>query len=288
MLFHWLLALRPKTLPASVAPILLGSALAASEGNFSGFIFWLAMICALSLQIAVNFANDLFDAASGVDTAERLGPVRVTQAGLIQPHQLKLGLAGILLLAVLSGLMLAAWVSWWLLPLGLASLLAALAYSGGPKPLASLGLGELLVLIFFGWVAVMGSYYLQSLSLNLEAFIYASLLGVWSASIMLVNNIRDRITDAKAAKRTLAVRLGDTHARRLYQGLLISGLSLHWLANPGLSQLSWLPLLLTSPLVLFLLWAIQRWQSRELNRLLALTALLVLIYALAQSWILAK
>lgn len=286
MMFAWLLAMRPKTLPASVSPILLGSALAASSETFSWSVFLLALICALCLQIAVNFANDLFDAASGVDTDERLGPVRVTQAGLIQPRQLQVGLVLVMAGATLSGFILAVWVSWWLLPLGFLALITALAYSGGPKPLASLGLGEVLVLIFFGWLAVMGSYYLHSHSLSLEVFLYASLMGLWSASIMLVNNIRDQATDAAAGKRTLAVRLGDRPARRLYQLLLLAGLGLHWLLNPGLGQLSWLPLLLTLPLVVFLLWAIQQWQGRELNRLLALTALLVLIYALAQSLLL--
>ncbi len=282
----WFLLLRPKTLPASIAPILLGSALAASEGYFDALAFVLALICALSLQIAVNFANDLFDAQRGVDGEQRLGPLRGLHLGQVTPAELKLGLLAVLAVAVVSGFVLAALASWWLLLLGLASILAALAYSGGPYPLASHALGEVTVLVFFGWLAVMGSYFIHTQSLTLNSFVYANLTGLLSAAIMLVNNLRDRETDAAAGKNTLAVYLGDRGSRHLYRLLLLGLPLLHGVLHPHWQLLSWLPLLLTAPLLVFLWIAIGRFEGRALNRLLALTAQLLLLYSLSQSLVL--
>lgn len=284
--YAWFLALRPKTLPASIAPILLGSALAFAEGEWSGLAFLLALICALSLQVAVNFANDLFDVQAGVDTVQRLGPLRGLQLGWIKASELRLGLLLVLLIAIISGFLLAWIASWWLLVWGLASLIAALAYSGGPYPLASRALGELLVLVFFGWLAVMGSYFIHTQQLSWEVFAYASLIGFMSASIMLVNNLRDRQTDAKAGKNTLVVYLGEARSRQLYRLLLLIVPLLHWALNPRLEEGTWLPLLASLPLVLVLWRWIGQLTGRELNRVLALTALLLLIYAFSQSLVL--
>ena len=284
----WLLAVRPKTLPASIAPILLGSALAAADGYFEVRVFIPALICALCLQIAVNFANDLFDVQKGVDTRERLGPLRGLQLGLIQPDQLKRALVAALVLAAATGLLLAVLVSWWLLLFGLASLVAALAYSGGPWPLASHALGEVTVLIFFGWLAVMGSYFIHTQSLTLESFVYATLIGFLSAAIMLVNNLRDRHTDAAAGKRTLVVRLGERNSRLLYRLLVLAAPLLHWSQNPRLENLAWLPLLLIAPLLVLLLHWIGRLEGKQLNRMLAFTSLLLLVYSLSQSLVLGR
>ncbi|MDR9467572.1 1,4-dihydroxy-2-naphthoate octaprenyltransferase, partial [Marinospirillum sp.] len=248
----WFLVLRPKTLPASLAPILLGSALAFADGSFNPAAFFLALICALLLQVAVNFANDLFDGQKGVDTQQRLGPLRGLQLGLIQPEQLQKGLGLVLGGALVSGFLLAALVSWWLLVFGLASLIAALAYSGGPWPLASRALGELLVLVFFGWLAVMGSYFIHTQQLTLDAFVYATLVGLLSAAIMLVNNLRDRHTDAAAGKKTLVVYLGEHKSRLLYRLFILAAPLLHWSQNLRLEELAWLPLLLIAPLLLLL------------------------------------
>ena len=174
MLDRWILALRPKTLPASISPILLGSALAYSEASFNVLVFIVALLCAVFLQIAVNLANDLFDAQSGVDGVQRLGPVRVAQSGLISHSKLRIALYSTVSIAALLGLLLCGLSSWWLLLFGLASLLGVFLYSGGPYPLASHGLGEVTVLIFFGWLAVMGSYFVQTNALSVLALGYGS------------------------------------------------------------------------------------------------------------------
>ncbi|HKK55594.1 1,4-dihydroxy-2-naphthoate polyprenyltransferase [Marinobacter sp.] len=285
-LHAWFLALRPKTLPASVAPILLGSALAFSEGYFNTTAFCLALICAFFLQLAVNFANDLFDAQKGVDTKKRLGPLRGLHLGLIQSDQLKKGLWLVLGIALVSGFLLAAMVSWWLLVFGLASLIVALVYSGGPYPLASYALGELLVLVFFGWLAVMGSYFIHTHNLTLESFVYATLVGLLSAAIMLVNNLRDCYTDATAGKKTLVVYLGERKSRALYRLLLLAAPLLHWSQNPRMDDWAWLPLLLIAPLLFLLFRRIGHLEGKELNRMLALTSLTLLIYSLSQSLLL--
>lgn len=282
----WFLALRPKTLPASLAPVLLGSALAFADGYFHLAAFLLALVCALSLQLAVNFANDLFDAEKGVDTQQRLGPLRGLQLGWMQPEDLKKGLVLVLAIALVSGLMLAALVSWWLLVFGLASLLAALAYSGGPYPLASHALGEVLVLVFFGWLAVMGSYFIHTLQLNWTVFGYATLIGLLSASIMLVNNLRDRYTDARAGKKTLVVYLGGRASRSLYRGILFAAPLMHWMLNPYLNNLTWLPLVFVLPFIAILWRWIGHLDGQSLNRMLAFTSLLLLVYSLSHSFVL--
>lgn len=279
----WLLAIRPKTLPASISPILLGNALALSHPNFSALLFILALVCALCLQIAVNFANDLFDAQSGVDSAARLGPLRVIQAGLLAPQQLRHALYALVLVASLCGLMLCALSSWWLLLFGALALLGVFLYSGGPMPLASHGLGEIAVLLFFGWLAVMGSYFTQTLTLNVYAFGYATLAGLLSAAIMLVNNIRDISTDAAAGKNTLAVKIGESAARRLYQAMLLSALLLHIVLSYPLGWWSLITAFAVAPLGWNLLRAIRYRQAQQLNLQLAQTAQLLLLYCIVQS-----
>lgn len=283
MIDRWILAIRPKTLPASISPILLGSALAYSESYFNGLVFVVAMLCAIFLQIAVNFANDLFDAQSGVDSDERLGPVRVAQSGLISHHQLTIALYIAVAIAALLGLLLCALSSWWLLVFGAASLLGVFLYSGGPMPLASHGLGELTVLVFFGLLAVVGSYFVQTHLLSGLALGYGLVAGLMSAAIMLVNNIRDITTDAPAGKRTLAVRLGDLRARRLYKLGLVAALVLHLFISWPLGLWSLLPALAIAPFLRRLLLAIDHRTGRQLNIQLAQTAQVLLLYCVTQS-----
>ena len=275
----WWLACRPKTLPASISPIILGSALAWHFGGFRWIVFMLALVCALALQIAVNLANDWFDAHSGVDGAERLGPLRVTQMGLISGRSMALGLGLVLALAMVSGLLLAVLSSLWLLLFGLCSMLAVFAYSAGPWPLASHALGEVTVFFFFGWLAVGGVYFAHSLHLPPELFAYGSVAGFLSAAIMLVNNLRDINTDAPAGKVTLAVVLGDQSSRRLYVFLLLAAAAVHaavsWLISPWLTLL---PLAVLLPETLRLMRAARHWQGAQLNQLLAHTARLLLAY----------
>lgn len=277
---YWWLAMRPKTLPASISPILLGSALAASEGSLHAGIAITAIFCALFLQISVNLANDLFDGLSGVDTEERLGPARMVQSGFIAVPHMVIGLTICTILATLTGLFLAYHTNWQLLYIGLFCILAVFAYSAGPWPLASLGLGEIAVLIFFGWVAVMGSYFLQTETLSWQAWWYGTAAGLLNVAIMLVNNLRDIPTDQASGKLTLAVRLGDNNTRKLYQLLLILAMASHLLASWGDLWTGIVPLLICTPYIKIKINEIQKHTGRDLNQMIPGTAKLLLIYCI--------
>jgi 1,4-dihydroxy-2-naphthoate octaprenyltransferase len=213
----WLLAARPRTLPAAVSPVLVGTA---ASGHFNLWAFLLAMIVSLAIQVGVNFANDLFDAKSGVDTAERVGPQRAVSAGMVTPSAMKRAIAVSFGIAAVAGLLLTLRVGPEILVVGALSFLAALGYSGGPRPYASAGLGELFVFVFFGLVATVGSAYVQVDRLTALAFVAAVPVGFLASAILVVNNLRDIKTDEAAGKRTLAVRLGPKHTRFLYRALL--------------------------------------------------------------------
>ena len=210
----WVEAARPRTLPASLTPVIVGTAAA------ERFIAWraiCALIVSLSLQIAVNYANDLFDARSGVDTHERVGPRRAVAAGLVTTRAMSVAVAGALGVAALAGLALAAAAGWELLFVGLAALAATLAYSGGRRPYASAGLGEVMVFLFFGLVATAGSAYVQDETLRSLPVLAALPMGALAAAILVANNLRDIETDAVAGKRTVAVRLGRDRTVVLYR-----------------------------------------------------------------------
>jgi 1,4-dihydroxy-2-naphthoate polyprenyltransferase len=272
----WLLAIRPRTLPAALGPLIVGNVLALGVEGFSLLTAFVIISCGLLLQISVNLANDYFDNIKGVDTHERLGPLRMTQAGLISPKQMKKAMITSLMCALFVGVYLIEIGGW---PIGLlaaASLLAVICYSGGPYPLASHGLGELTVFIFFGLVAVVGSVYLQTGATSHEAWLLGAAIGSLNAAIMLVNNTRDISTDAKANKRTLAVRLGLGQARVLYQtlvylpyGITISAFLMGFL--PGFAvSLSGLSLIYARSLSR----RFHELSAAELNPILAQTALL--------------
>lgn len=284
----WLLAIRPRTLPAAIGPLVVGNVLALNhtylsvQTEFSLTVALLSLCCGLLLQIAVNLANDYFDHQSGVDTHERLGPLRVTQAGLIKPNTMRNAMIMALILAFLVGTYLIYLGGVAIGLLAAACMLAVLGYSGGPYPLASHGLGELTVFIFFGLVAVVGSFYLQSGTTSLEAWLLGAAIGLLNAAIMLVNNTRDMVTDAHAGKRTLAVRIGLAQSRILYQtlvylpyGIIISAFLLGYL--PGLA------VLLAGLSLLFarrLSRQFHQLNGAELNPLLGQTALLTVIFSL--------
>ncbi|MGW8192951.1 MAG: 1,4-dihydroxy-2-naphthoate polyprenyltransferase [Desulforhopalus sp.] len=276
----WLLAIRPKTLPAAVGPVAVGVAAAVADGFFAFFPALGCLAGAMLLQIGVNLANDYFDYRNDIDSEERLGPVRVTQSGLISPAAVKTAMIVSLALAALVFFSLALVGGRAVVVIGVASLLAALAYSGGPYPLASNGLGELFVFIFFGLVAVGGTYYIQTGRLTPTAMLAAVPPGLLITAIMVVNNLRDIGTDRKAGKRTLAVILGRSRTILGYRLLLLFS----YLVPPVLflSGSLW-PVLL--PLTSLPLAAIQaknigRRTGAELNRLLAATAGLSLVYSL--------
>jgi len=250
----WLMAARPRTLPAAVAPVLVGTALAATEGTYKPLTFLAALVGALFIQVGTNLSNDYSDARRGADTEDRLGPVRVTAGGLVPPRQVLIATYVAFGVAVLAGAYLIATAGWELLLVGAASILAGVLYTGGPRPYGYEGLGEVFVFLFFGIVAVAGSYFAQVEKLEWEAFAFAVPVGLLASAILVVNNIRDLETDRRAGKRTLAVRLGRERARRLFVAMIaVAFLSapVPWLLG-SLSAwlfLSWLALPLALPLV---------------------------------------
>src|SRR3954467_3322683 len=212
----WLMAARPRTLPAGVAPVLVGTALAIHEGTFRPGAFVAALLGAVFIQVGANLSNDYSDARRGADTEARLGPVRVTAGGLVPPKQVLTATYVSFGLAVLCGIYLIIIAGWVILAIGAASILAGVLYTGGPRPYGYEGLGDVFVFLFFGLVAVTGSYYAQVEHLEWEAFALAVPVGLLAAAILDVNNIRDAHTDARVGKKTLAVRLGRKRARDLY------------------------------------------------------------------------
>ncbi len=219
----WLEAARPRTLPAAVVPVLVGTAAAATPvGELSWSRAALALVVALSLQVAVNYANDLFDGISGVDTEDRVGPRRAVASGLVTPGAMKIATVAALAVAAVAGLALAALVGWELLLVGALAILAALGYSGGRRPYASMGLGEVFVFVFFGLVATVGSQYVQDEAIAPRAVIAAVAVGALATALLVVNNLRDIPTDEAAGKRTLAVRLGEQRTVHLFTGLIWS------------------------------------------------------------------
>jgi 1,4-dihydroxy-2-naphthoate octaprenyltransferase len=214
------MAARPRTLPAAVAPVLVGTALAATEDDFKLLTFLAALIGALFIQVGTNLSNDYSDARRGADTEDRLGPVRVTAGGLVPPRQVLIATYVAFGVAVLAGVYLIATAGWELLLVGAASILAGVLYTGGPRPYGYEGLGEVFVFLFFGVVAVAGSFFAQTEDLTWEALVLAVPVGLLASAILVVNNVRDLETDRRAGKRTLAVRLGRERARRLFVGMI--------------------------------------------------------------------
>jgi 1,4-dihydroxy-2-naphthoate octaprenyltransferase len=215
-----LLATRPRTLGAALVPVAVGSALAHASGAFDAGVLALCAAAALALQAAANLSNDALDFARGVDAPGRLGPPRATAQGWLSQREVLGATAAALLLALLAGSALVARGGWPIAALGLASMAAALGYSAGPFPLAWHGLGEVAAFAFFGPIAVAGTHYLHTGRFSRAAVLAALPVGALVANLMLVNNLRDRSGDARAGKRTLAVRLGLRGGRRLYAALV--------------------------------------------------------------------
>jgi 1,4-dihydroxy-2-naphthoate octaprenyltransferase len=212
----WILASRPKTLWAAISPVIIGTAMAYGDGK----VHWLAAMCAafgaIFIQIGTNFANDYFDFKHGADHKGRLGPVRVTQAGLVKPQTMKYAIILVFSLAVLVGLYLIWRGGWPVIIIGILSILFGILYTAGPYPLGYNGLGDIFVLIFFGIIAVAGTYYVQALQINMLILLAGLSPGLFSMAILTVNNLRDIHTDKKAGKKTLAVRFGENFARWEY------------------------------------------------------------------------
>jgi 1,4-dihydroxy-2-naphthoate octaprenyltransferase len=273
--------MRPATLTASAAPVLVGSGAAWADGVFSFWPALAALLGASLLQVGANFANDVFDFERGADTHDRLGPQRATQQGWITAAQMKramwLAFAG----ATVVGVYLTYVAGWPVFALGVLSIAAAYLYTGGPRPYGYLGLGDLAVFVFFGFGAVAGTYYVQALSVSSLAWIASVPIGALATAILVVNNLRDIETDARANKHTLAVRLGDRPTRRYYLLLLaIAYLAPVWLWWSGRADtwvlLPWLSL----PLALQLAARMRHDSGLALNGSLVRTARLEVVYGL--------
>jgi 1,4-dihydroxy-2-naphthoate octaprenyltransferase len=275
------MAARLRTLPAIAAPVLVGNALAIYDGEFDVFAFLCALAGALLIQIGTNLANDYSDAHRGADTEERIGPVRVTAGGLVPPRQVLLAVYVTFGLAMLCGVYLTIVAGWPLLVVGLLSIHAGVAYTGGPRPYGYVGLGEVFVFIFFGVVAVTGSYYVQIQELPWTAFALSVPIGLLGAVILLVNNIRDVDTDRRTGKRTIAVRLGRERARTLFGCLVLAAYVTLAPVVLGLTAWTLLPLL-TLPLALKLIATVrEHTDGPTLNAALAAAGKLELAFALA-------
>ncbi len=219
----WIQGARPKTLGAAVSPVLVGTAVASRYGPFIAWRALLALVVSLALQVGVNFANDYSDGVRGVDV-ERKGPVRLTASGLASPRAVKTAACVAFAVAGLAGLVLAVVVDLRLLLIGVAAIGAAALYSGGPRPYASAGLGEVSVLVFFGLVATCGSAYVQLQRVPWLSVLGALAVGLLACAILVVNNLRDVDTDAVVGKRTLAVRIGAARARLAFAACVVGGL----------------------------------------------------------------
>ena len=217
---EWLAGTRPRTLPAAVVPVLIGSGVALGYGRFSWWRALLALVVALALQVGVNFANDYSDGVRGSDE-RRVGPVRLVAAGLAPPRQVRSAAFGCFGVAGLAGLALAAVTSWWLLAAGAACIAAAWFYTGGPRPYGYSGLGEVFVFAFFGVMAVAGTAYVQMSALSWLGLAASVPAGLLACALLMVNNLRDISTDTLAGKRTLAVMLGDARSRVAYVLMLL-------------------------------------------------------------------
>lgn len=221
---RWVLGARPRTLPAAVAPVAVGTAVGASEGPLRAWRALAALVVALALQVGVNYANDYQDGTRGADR-DRVGPTRLVASGLAAPAQVRAAAVLSFALAAAAGLVLAIVVSPWLIVVGTASIAAAWAYTGGPRPYGYDGFGEVFVFVFFGVVATTGSAFVQHGRLSGLALVCSVPVGLLAAALLAVNNLRDRPRDAVAGKRTLAVRLGDRAARRFYALLVVIALA---------------------------------------------------------------
>jgi 1,4-dihydroxy-2-naphthoate octaprenyltransferase len=217
---EWVAGARPRTLPAAVAPVAVGTGAAAAAGGAAPGRALLALVVSLALQVGVNYANDYSDGIRGTD-ADRVGPFRLVGSGTAQPDAVRLAAFASFAVAAAAGLWLAALTSWWLIAVGAAALAAAWFYTGGPRPYGYQGLGEAAVFVFFGLVAVVGTAYVQSERITGLAVAAALPIGLLACALLLTNNLRDIPTDLASGKRTLAVRLGDRRTRLAYVGAIM-------------------------------------------------------------------
>ena len=287
----WFQGARPKTLGAAIAPVLVGSSIAYYEKSFDLTISLLALLVSVSIQIAVNYANDYSDGIKGSDD-QRVGPVRLVGQKLASPKSVKTAAIIFFSIAALAGLLITTLSNqWWFLLLGLSAIVAAWTYTGGPKPYGYAGLGELFVFIYFGLVAVLGTTYAQTLYLKPYFFLYAISIGLFASAILVANNLRDREKDKQNNKNTLAVKLGDQKTRNLYvlflilPFILLLSLFIYNRINPGTRIGATIQIQL---LALFLAWSsikpvINKVMGKDLIPVLVKTGQTELLWALLAS-----
>ncbi len=281
----WVIAARPKTLPAAVGPVLVGAAAAYRDGYVKIFVTLLALLGAVSLQILSNFANDYFDFIKGIDNEKRVGPTRALQAGLLSKKEMQVGILMNIIVSGLIGLYLIYVGGWPILAIGVCSIIFAILYSGGPYPLSTLGLGDLFVFVFFGLIAVPGTYYVISGTIPQMVFLLSVPVGFLITAILVVNNYRDYDLDLEAGKKTFSHLLGKTGTRYYYAFLVFSPflVPIYLLIHEKFSAIILLPLI-ALPLAIKLVHEL--WNEQELPRLnptLAGTARLSLIYGILLS-----
>ncbi len=277
----WMMAIRPRTLPVSVAGVVTGVGLAVLDDSFTIWPALAALGVGLLLQISSNLANDVFDFEHGTDTPERLGPIRVTQAGILSARQVKIGLIFVLILASLLGFYLTTVAGWPVLFIGVAAIASAILYTGGPFPLGYHGLGDLFVFLFFGLAAVAGTYYVQAQTVASTVWWMAIAIGLLVVNLLVVNNLRDIPTDQKGGKRTLAVLIGVRWTRIEYLILqiiayLIIPLLIWMDLIPLWSILTWLSI----PFAIQLTKGVFTLSGKALNPILAGTSKLALFFGL--------
>jgi 1,4-dihydroxy-2-naphthoate octaprenyltransferase len=280
----WWLAARPKTLLAAATPVLVGSACAYAAHGFAPWPALAALAGALLLQVAANFANDVFDYEKGADTLDRIGPTRVVQAGWVSPRRMRWALAFVIALALLVGIYLVSVAGPLLVAIGLASIVAAVAYTGGPYPLGYHGLGDVFVLLFFGFVAVAGTHFVQTGTVSRLAWLSSVPVGCLATGILVVNNVRDAETDTVAGKRTLAVRFGRAFGVFEYRALLLTayGTPLYLVLSDDLGWWAFLPWL-SAPIGVDLWRRLARDRGSSLNGALARTAQLLFLFGALSS-----
>ena len=284
---QWIAGARPKTLPAAIAPVIVGTAFAGYNATF--FNTLLALVVALGLQVGVNYANDYSDGVKGTD-ADRVGPMRLVGSGAASPKAVRNAALISFSIAAVAGVVVASRTSWLLLIVGAFALLAAWTYTGGPKPYGYMALGEVSVFIFFGLVATLGTYFIQVQSISREVVLASFAMGALACAILVLNNLRDLEKDAIANKRTLAVVMGDQSTRDLYKWMLFFAMVI----SVALSFFSYYYLLalISLPLVSKSVRAVSGGASKDaLIQLLALTARIQIIYGAALSlaaWLVAR
>ena len=282
----WLLAARPKTLLASISPVFLGLGLARRDGFFDPMLAALVLVTAVLIQVLTNYINDYYDFKKGADTKDRLGPIRMLQAGRIQPTTMKKAIFALFFLCLLLGMLIVQKTDHYILIAGIVSLLFAYGYTGGPYPLAYNGLGEVFVFLFFGPVAVLGSYYTQltccfDTAAAQKVMLASTAPGLLAALILMANNIRDHAGDLKNQKNTLVVKLGLPLSKKVYASLAVLVISVPFLLTPHLGSYALFSLVILPPLAFSVVKVYLYRDPRELNPLIGLNGVILFLFCLS-------